>query len=371
MRTNKAIFGLFTIVGILVIILLLRKTTPRPSLPSSHSSPTAQVSQQPQPTSPAKPSQELIEALARTPVVFFGRVLDETGEPVKGAEVKVSAMNLRSQSDHPATTDQDGRFSVGGFEAAGLKVFVVPPKGYRRTTESKREVQIADLSGIDFGLSEAAKSKIPRPYKPDEKNPMLFYLEKIGPAESLYYSTESINLPPDGSQVIMSFDHARHKPVHPDDQPPADYPGHAIELSMTVNKEPAPPEQFGSQFTWSFQIRVPGGGLAPMEIPKDPHGRKWVGEAPPDDRGKDPDFFAPEGGYQETVKFNFDKAMAKEDWDSSQSGEYFVKFNDGTFGRLQFRALADGIFASVTGYYNPSGGRNTRFDNSKVIPLIK
>lgn len=69
-------------------------------------------------------------------------------------------------------------------------------------------------------------------------------------------------------------------------------------------------------FDWSFEIRVPGGGLA------------W-------DRS-DLEFEAPEAGYQESVRYEFPATMPPEEWKRVRQGRYFVKFADGTYGRIQF-----------------------------------
>lgn len=377
MRTNKPIFGLFTIVGILVILLLLRKTAPRPSLPSTQSTPKAQVPQQPRPTSSAKPSKELIEGLARTPVVFFGRVVDETGTPIKEVEVKVVPDNLFGSSDeHKVTTDNNGNFSFQGFEAPGITVYVTPPKGYRLTKESERKVQIADLSGINAGLSEQHAAKPPRPYKPDKTNPMLFFLEKIGPADAMYHTSTSVSLPRDGTPVAMSLDYAPAQSTDAGDSRVNHGKGHCIEFSMVANKEdfkvPTTSNRYRRHFTWSFQIRVLDGGLLPIVRPDSPSGHVWVGEPPPADRAPDPNLVAPEGDYQEGAKFEYAKDMEEKLWKGEHRGEYFLKFKDGTVGRVEFEITPNGSHrVAARTYYNPSGSRNTLYDDSKEIPLIK
>jgi hypothetical protein len=69
-------------------------------------------------------------------------------------------------------------------------------------------------------------------------------------------------------------------------------------------------------FDWSFEILVPGGGLV------------W-------DKS-DILFEAPETGYKESIRYEYTATMPREKWERVRYGRYFVKFADGSFGRIQF-----------------------------------
>ena len=72
----------------------------------------------------------------KTPISFYGKVIDEKGNPIEGADVKFSAhdqTNPSIQSSHySCTSDKDGLFSVTGIHGAGLYV-EVSKRGYYKT----------------------------------------------------------------------------------------------------------------------------------------------------------------------------------------------------------------------------------------------
>src|SRR2546423_10155652 len=59
--------------------------------------------------------QEAFIAAFKTPISFYGRVIDQRGDPVPQADVKLSANDKASggrPSEYTCKTDSDGRFSI-------------------------------------------------------------------------------------------------------------------------------------------------------------------------------------------------------------------------------------------------------------------
>ena len=93
---------------------------------------------------------------------------------------------------------------------------------------------------------------------------------------------------------------------------------HQIEFRFMSdwNKLPADNEINSKRYDWSFEARIPGGGFL-----KD--ASEYNFEAPPD-------------GYQESIKIAYPSTMDPAQWKRFRFGRYFVKFADGSYGRLRF-----------------------------------
>src|SRR5439155_18789841 len=77
--------------------------------------------------------QEAFIAAFKTPISFYGRVIDQYGGPVPQADVKLSANDKASggrPSEYTRKTDSDGRFSIRGIWGITLAV-EVSKRGYR------------------------------------------------------------------------------------------------------------------------------------------------------------------------------------------------------------------------------------------------
>ncbi len=68
-------------------------------------------------------------------------------------------------------------------------------------------------------------------------------------------------------------------------------------------------------FDWTFEAKIPGGGFV------------W--------NDNDFNFEAPETGYKESIRYHYSADMTKETWKRFQHGRYFVKFADGSYGRIR------------------------------------
>src|SRR5205823_5641623 len=107
---------------------LSNKTVPT-SLPDvqGEGAPPATVSQAtPPPQLPPMISfedrQMAVAAAFKTPIVFYGRVLDQHGNPVPDAEVKCYANGLKGGPPYERKTDRAGYFSIDGATGISLGV---------------------------------------------------------------------------------------------------------------------------------------------------------------------------------------------------------------------------------------------------------
>src|SRR5690606_16875707 len=69
-------------------------------------------------------------------------------------------------------------------------------------------------------------------------------------------------------------------------------------------------------FDWKLEARIPGGGFLKND--------------------SDYNFEAPEDGYKETLEIEYLASMPEEEWKRVAHRRLFVRFADGTYGRIQF-----------------------------------
>jgi len=287
--------------------------------------------------------------MSETAVRFYGKVLDQNNGPVIGAKITYSWPFMTSM-DAPGerrSEAPDGNFEVSGVKAATLHFFVHPPKGYSTTGESDKEIQFAEYSGRLKKVYENLGLAIPPPHKRDKTTPVIFRVEKIGPADALYHGELRDNLPTNGDSRYFSLKTYSRKSLN---QPPDN---HTIEFSLIASAGdfivPTKNRTYRKQYSWSLRIRVPAGGIMPVSA---------------DSKDRDA---APEDGYKESILLDYPKSMDEMKWRNRISSGIFVRFSDGTYARVLLYSTPRGI--SMESFYNPTGSRNILYDDSKEIPL--
>ena len=153
---------------------------------------------------------------------------------------------------------------------------------------------------IYYGLSDDKGKR----YK-DPGKPIVFTLHKLGPLEPMVYvDDQRWRLPVDGTVKNIALDSA--KGVGP----------HQIEFRFTTEWGTLPKDNKINfkRFDWKLEVRIPGGGFVRNR--------------------SDYAFEAPESGYEETIIIDYPKDAPK--WEKVVNRRYFVKFPDGTHGRIRF-----------------------------------
>lgn len=250
------------------------------------------------------PVKDFIDAY-KTPIEFYGKVIDQHGEAVGGASIKILPVNNAfgtsdSNSDFEIASDTMGLFSVTNMKALSIGILVTK-EGYL-TLGDRGLDKPASSRSIDFGLSDTKGKQFKNP-----NSPTLFTLHKIGPVEPLVYVDERRwRLAVDGTPRNIALDSEKG------------IGSHQIEFRFLSdwNQLPKNNEMYGKRFDWSLVAHIPGGGFIK--------------------NGSDYNSEAPQDGYLETIKFEYGASMPVEQWKRSRSERYFVKFADGTHGRIRF-----------------------------------
>lgn len=306
---------------------------------------TRAKSAEPPPTQ--KPSPELrrtFETLNHNEIEFYGRALDQFGEPVPAADVEgvviVNTGTRGGEAQRRTTTDAQGYFQLGGFKGQDLGI-ALRKIGYEYSRQN---------SSFSYSYFEADHKR----HIPDPKNPVIFVLWKKQGSEPLVnYSKTFWEIPASGTPVKI-------------DLATGQLGGPKADLIVTLERTPLR-MRFGERgYPWKVTIDVVGGGLV---------------------RAGQRDYYnlAPETGYEprlehvqaaQSVRYA-QEGQIKWSWQDSVSEEIFVKSLDGTrYARVQLRIHANGrddndTIGSVgmTVWLNPNGSRNLEFDPAKLIAV--
>ena len=259
---------------------------------------------------------KIISALS-TPITFYGKVVDQDGNPVPNALVRYSLLDKfnASGSGGGTSTDKFGNIEISGVRGAVLGVNV-SKNGY---------YQIHDVSNQRFayGIGPDTYTKSP----PTIENPAIFVLQGMGNAEPLaMVSSRQINVPKTGNPV--SIDLANGRTGNGD-----------LQVTSWIGNSNQRP------FDWSYKLNVPGGGLI--------------------ERKGQFDFEAPPDGYQSTIEVGM--AANAQQWTSQLTKEYFAKLADGRHARFSIEFYAGKrLFVVLESYVNPArGSRNLEYDPAK------
>jgi hypothetical protein len=253
-----------------------------------------------------------------TPISFYGKVMDEKGNTVSGADIKfiVSDTSKEGTTEYHAKSDEGGGFSLTGISGKGMDVRV-RKEGY--------------YLGEGFvGSFEYAGKE--HNFVPDPKNPVVFPLRKKGEAVALIYHGRSFTIPTDGTPVEVSM---KVNGVVAAGQ------GH-IKVECWASDLQA------RQYDWRCRISVPDGGLVNAD-PRDP----FPFEAPPE-------------GYRPFDEVNMPVSLAN-NWRGSVTKRYFLKLKDGNYALFNIEVNTKGRppFCQIDYYLNPSGSRNLEYDMAK------
>jgi len=340
--------GVLLLIGLLVYFWL--KTSLPPEAPNASESATPAATATPRPDGKplpvrpdlAKPDEkephdtsdqiEILMKLLKTPIAFYGKVVDDKGNPIEGADVKISVQTqlnpYESNPKYSRRSDKDGLFSITGVQGASVYI-AVSKNGYYKIEPSDGQVgSAARIRYADAG--DRANTELPIPTK---DNPTVFVLRKMGETEPLIVvRQQSVLLPKNGTPVDISL---RTGKVVPTGQGDIRVECH----TQDQNKDAQ------GHYPWTCTISVPGGGLV--------------------ERTGGFEFTAPTEGYQSSVVLG----PPEERWVSFAERQYFVKTAKDQYARIEINLRTGGDhFMMIDSYLNPqAGSRNLEYDPEKRL----
>jgi hypothetical protein len=330
MNRRKVIAFLAVVLLALGLWWLLRSSQPEPAgqvlaEPSASASPPADAPVDSPPKSEAELRQKavaMIEGVFNTPIEFYGRVVDQSGDPVPDAHVGIGVNDRfnASGSNYSTTSDKDGYFSFKGARGASMGVNV--------RKEGYYQIHKVSNQSFAYGMGPDGAHQAP----PAKETPAIFVLHKMGKTEPLVYGGKRRYKPSkDGQPLDVNLETGK---VVPSGQ------GDIRFERWAKDKE----KNQRGHFDWRFRITVPGGGLV--------------------ERKGQFDFEAPEGGYKESVEINMPASLGDQ-WSYTVNRSYFVRLRDGRYARFDAMVQAghDSSALVVDAFLNPKpGSRNLEYD---------
>lgn len=258
------------------------------------------------------------------PIDFWGKVVDEKGNPIAGAEIRYGIQNHPERKGKPLIrqSDANGLFSLTGKRGAGLSV-KVSKEGYHTTPKS-----VCSLSyyrrgnkGVEF---------------PSKDNPTVLVLrEKKEAAALIQVPFNRVKTTNNG--IPVGIDLKTGEKVSPEE-------GDIVVQCWVENED-----QDKRSWDWKAKISVPGGGLA--------------------ERTDRFEFEAPEEGYKDCLIV--EKKADDERWTGFYMNDYFLKLRNGNYARITMDVSANSKpFFTIKTYLNPTpGDRNLEYDPKKRIRI--
>lgn len=303
------IIGLFLAV---IAVLLQRAPTGSQGDPKSH----AKIS-----------PQELAFLNAfRQPINLFGKVVDQHGNPIEGATIEVYANDKPFSDGGPPdvtlVSDISGSFSVVGLKGVALGV-LAKKKGYIHYSPVGGPTSSANVTSSKYA---------------NATHPLILTLHDPGELEPLVHlGQKNWALPSDGTPCEIALD-----------SKDGNGGSHVIEFKFITKRFLLPEDQlYTKQYDWSFEAVIPGGGFARNQNDLDMKSYYQ--------------FEAPVDGYVEKIRYDFPSNLSKEQWTNFAMDSFFVRFPDGTHGRIRFtiHGLSNRKPLLMETWFNPKpGSRN-------------
>jgi hypothetical protein len=252
----------------------------------------------------------------RTSLDFYGKVIDQSGQPVAG--VKVQGYYGDNEAHKDTKTDERGLFHFLELHGNGL--------GIRLQKE-----------GYEYGYKIPYQR--PSDYLSDPIHPVAITMYKLRGGEPMKHIQIYSDLPCDGG--VKRFDLLSHAQRNTGD----------LMITLTRNPLVLNPRDGYKPFNWLVSLAITNGGL------QETTNLMYPNEAPIN-------------GYQPSLTLNFPTNMMG--WQYELKRTYFFKAQNGqTYGRMTLHLDASRpeppTYFDAEIYANPGGSRNLEFDPSKEI----
>lgn len=245
------------------------------------------------------------------PIEFYGKVIDQSEQPIEGADAQFS----RTYTSPPVSkkTDINGQFFLTGTTGRYLSVEVSKP-GYYATKSNRMSFDYSPELALDF-------------HRPDPNKPVIFELRKKGPGTELitsqYGMSPELKVQPPRDDTRVMVDLLNRKV------------GQGGQLQISQIKPDFSKNEAVKE--WSFRMTIPDGGFV-----------EHNDEFP---------FEAPESGYQAMIEFHF--KVGETNWTSILKKQYYIVFGQPRrFGRLSLETEIIAQSVHLQYAINPDGTRN-------------
>ncbi|MEI8341112.1 MAG: carboxypeptidase-like regulatory domain-containing protein, partial [Verrucomicrobiota bacterium] len=132
----------------------------------------------------------------KIPIRFYGKVIDQFGNVVTGADVHFqwTDLSVKGTSEANTTTDNNGSFSLFDKHGKNLGVYITK-QGYYDVSRKDNQ------TSFEFACPATENNF----YEPDSDNPVIFHMRKKAAAEALIKKSIELTPPKDGSAVTVDL----------------------------------------------------------------------------------------------------------------------------------------------------------------------
>jgi hypothetical protein len=266
----------------------------------------APQSAQPQPYAAKQAVANYISAW-RTPLLYYGKVVDESNRPISGVVVSYSgnsvneSLTAETRNQGSVTTDQRGIFKIDGLYGIGLMLQLSHPDYYPYPDNS-----------TGFDVRSPPKDGI---VEDSEANARIFRMHSKGNPVALIHRSGGLHGPNDGEIMVFPLRGSSHSQILGELQ---------IQGWSGLRAD-------GNSYDWKVQINAPSGGIIETTDYFD--------------------FVAPDGGYSTTTTF---EVGGSEDARKT----YFLKVPAGYIRFTLQVIMGKDMFVTGDYYFNPDGSQN-------------
>jgi hypothetical protein len=240
---------------------------------------------------------------------FYGKVIDQYGQPVAGADVSVEVnLTIGRGGTQKNQTDAAGLFQFTGLRGQSLNI----TPGKKGFLISGRGLGLKGLNGSDTGPNNRA----------------VYTMWKLRGAEPMIATAFPVGM---GKITQLHHDGT---PVELDLLKGTQVPAGSGQLKLEFWRDIS--NKNARTFDWKLQLSTPQGGLAETR--------------------EEFAFQAPESGYQPSIVI--DMPATNQNWQGEVRSKYYIRLPDGKYGRIDFYLLPfNGVF-TVQSAINPTGSQN-------------
>lgn len=253
----------------------------------------------------------------RTPINFYGKVVDEEDKPIGNVLISLGWTDLSPTDGYSraqTVSDSDGKFSLQNKTGKHLTVKI-----------SKENYYVSKANRNSFSYAGENVN-----FVPDSNSPVIFRLRKKGNAEPLITFENDFLISKDGKPVSVSLSTGKSGPASEED----------LRVECWADDQG---KKKGEKYDWKCRITVPNGGLVLQST-------------------NEFDFEAPLEGYQVSDEIGMPTSL-ENGWQRNAERNYFLKLGNGNYARIKFKMISGGgHFFHIESFINPSGSRNLEYD---------
>lgn len=248
---------------------------------------------------------------AIAPVAFYGKIVDQYGEPVEGAKVGYMVHGrflARGKGYGYAQTDGQGRFEIHGeganIELTGVKHPNINFRFPENASGARYGSAIARMTFYD--VSPEMGRTVPLLSDTSQEKPYVFTAWRVEKYEQVIIGSESLYIPPDGRTYTIDFNEKQdiHRFIREG----------LSEGHLRISCEREPMKDYGDRVNWKIILEPVAGGIQQTD-----------------------DLYlnlAPESGYQRSLTIKMQKGSPDYKPELTEQRYFFTANNGQIYGSL-------------------------------------